>query len=265
MQFTPVSRERHAFKSWRPNSHFGFAATTCLVPLVRAELPRMATLMPVAFIQEAGGYMPAAVLSLGAGENQFVEPDGSWLGPYVPAFLRSHPFRLMRDQERPADRFLCIDEQFAVVPGSSPDAQPFFDAEGHLAPSLRAVVDFLEKLERDRIATEAASAALVEARLIRPWQITIRAAAGEKSVEGLYRVDDAALNALDDSKFLELRRAGALPMAYAQLMSMSQLGIFERLDRYKNLAKNVSPSLRDLPPSLDKMFHMTGDDTLHFD
>ena len=54
---------------------------------------------------------------------------------------------------------------------------------------------------------------------------------GEKvvPVEGLFSVDEAALNKLDDEDFLALRKAGGLAIAYAQLFSMNQLAVLERL------------------------------------
>ncbi|HNE41580.1 MAG TPA: hypothetical protein PLJ80_16845, partial [Accumulibacter sp.] len=40
---------------------------------------------------------------------------------------------------------------------------------------------------------------------------------------------EGTLNALGDDAFISLRNASALPIAYAQLISMEQLAIFERL------------------------------------
>ena len=48
-------------------------------------------------------------------------------------------------------------------------------------------------------------------------------------VEGLFCVDEAALNKLDDEDFLAARKAGGLALAYAQLLSMNQLAVLERL------------------------------------
>ena len=47
-------------------------------------------------------------------------------------------------------------------------------------------------------------------------------------VEGLYRIDEAALNALPDDAFMPLRKTGALPLAYAQLLSMNQLALLPK-------------------------------------
>ena len=52
---------------------------------------------------------------------------------------------------------------------------------------------------------------------------------GEKPVTGLHRIDEVALNGLSDDQFLQVRKASALPIAYAQLISMGQTTALERL------------------------------------
>lgn len=52
---------------------------------------------------------------------------------------------------------------------------------------------------------------------------------GERKLEGLFRVNEAALNALDNEAFLSVRKSGALPVAYAQLLSMQQLRVLGEL------------------------------------
>ncbi|MBI4206911.1 MAG: SapC family protein [Betaproteobacteria bacterium] len=88
-------------------------------------------------------------------------------------------------------------------------------------------MDFLTKVEQNRAATAAACDALKARNLIVRWPITRKTDQGERKVEGLFRVDEAALNALDDEAFLSLRHSGALPTAYAQLLSMQQVRVLE--------------------------------------
>ena len=62
-----------------------------------------------------------------------------------------------------------------------------------------------------------------------PGRLTLKAEQGERAITGLHRIDEVALNALADDVFLKLRKASALPIAYAQMLSMGQLGMFEHL------------------------------------
>ena len=80
-----------------------------------------------------------------------------------------------------------------------------------------------------RDADELATAALAEAGVIKPWPLTVQVGNQHISVSGLCRVDEPALNALDDKTFLKLRKASALVVAHGQLMSMNQVSVLSRL------------------------------------
>ena len=61
-----------------------------------AEVGQVGSWMPIAFIEQAGRFVPMAMMCPMPEHNLFVGPDGQWLGGYVPASLRSYPFRLVR-------------------------------------------------------------------------------------------------------------------------------------------------------------------------
>lgn len=266
MQFTPVGRERHAGKRWRGMTNLAFTAASAVVPLVGAEFAQAAVSMPIGFTQQSDKhFLAGAILSLTPGRNLFVAPDGRWLGSYIPAMFRSYPFRLLR-KENTSDWLLCIDEQSDLIVEGASDGQPFFDAEGNLAPATKGVFEFLGQVERNRFATNAAVSALAEAGVIRPWEIKLKAGDKEQTITGLYCVDEAAMNALSDEAFLRLRKASALPIAYAQLLSMGQLKVFEQLAKLQSqLAQaQVAKPATTLPDSLDKIFGLPSDDTVRF-
>ena len=52
---------------------------------------------------------------------------------------------------------------------------------------------------------------------------------GGQKVEGLFRIDEAALNGLDADALIEVRNAGGLTMAYCQLLSMQHMSILGTL------------------------------------
>ena len=104
---------------------------------------------------------------------------------------------------------------------------------------------------------------LVQAGVIKPWPITIKGEQGDRVVNGLNCIDEAALNALPNEDFLKLRATGALPIAYAQLLSMNQLGVFEHLGKIQGqlAPKPIAP----MPDSLDKLFDRSDSLELKFD
>ncbi len=225
-QFVPVSRERHGTRHWRRYASYGFARTRAVLPLAGAELARAALAFPIAFLNEAEAYVPVAVLSLDPARNLFVAPDGRWLGSYVPAALRSHPFALApRDG---GDLVLCIDEAAGLLSDDG-TAEPFFDPDGAVAEPTRKVMEFLTSVEQSRATARTAAAALAEAGLIVPWDITVSSDTGQRKVAGLYKLDEGALNALPMERFETLRQAGAVALAYCQILSMQHLPALGRL------------------------------------
>ncbi len=260
--YTAISRESHAGKKWQPFKSYGFASTVVLAPVVGVELGRAALAMPLAFLQEADRFVLVAMLSLKPGRNMLVTPDGRWLSGYVPAYVRSYPFRLL-PQQGTDQLVLCIDTDSGLVVEGDAAGEDFIGPDGNISPALKKALDFLNELERSRRATDVAVAALAAAGVIQPWPITLKAEQGERAITGLYRTDEVALNGLTDDVFLKLRKTpGALPIAYAQLLSMGQLGIFEHLARLQ--AQLRPPPASALPESLDTLFEMPGGDTVQF-
>jgi hypothetical protein len=239
-QIVPVSRQRHAGKAWAQSWDPAFAASWDFAPLIGSELGSAFAAMPIAFLAGREGYQLVAILSFTPGQNLFVGPNGSWLGLYVPAAIRSYPFQL---QPGNGSRWiLCVDEASGQVVDSGGDAAPFFNPDGTVGAKVKGVTDMLEQIERGRVATENAVAALAEAGVIHPWDIRIRSEDGEVALPGIHRIDEAALNALDDEAFMRLHRASALPVAYSQLLSLGQLRVLERLYRHRHPSAATAPS-----------------------
>ena len=264
-QFTVISRESHAGKKWQRFTGYGFASTSTVVPIVGVELARATLAMPLAFFQEAGRFVLVAVLSLTPGRNLLVAPDGRWLGGYVPAFLRSYPFALVPKQG--TEQLLpCVDTDSGLVVDGNAAGEDFIGPDGNMSPALKRAFDFLSDVERSRRTTDVAVAALAEAGVIQPWPITLKTEQGDQAVPGLHRVDEAALNALTDDVFLKLRKASALPIAYAQMLSMGQLGMFEHFARLQaQLRPQATSSLvAALPESLDSLLELPSDDIVRF-
>ncbi len=261
-RLVPVTREGHSQKRWRRNEGYAFAASESVVPLVATEFSNAAVAMPIAFIERSERFVPVAVLSLTPGRNLFVGPAGQWLGRYIPASLRAYPFRFARI-EGGNDPVLCIDEDAGLIVDADDQAEQFFAPDGGPSAAIQLVWRLLMELEASRTRTELAVSALASAGVIQPWQLKINLAGQEKAVTGLYRVDEATINALDDESFLKLRKSSALPLAYLQLLSMGQLAAFEALDRLQQ--QLASPPLPEAAFSLDEFFDKAGGETLKFD
>jgi hypothetical protein len=227
-KLTPITKQTHSNKSWTRFSTYTFAAKDNLASLVAAEIPKAISAMPMAFTRHQDRYILVAVLSLIPDTNFFVAPDGRWLGKYIPSVFRSYPF-LLAKAEGQNNLVLCVDEDSGLINDDKTAGEPFFDDNGELTQPVKDVMNFLNHVTQNRAATERAVASLSEAGLITEWPLKIKDETQEKPVTGLFRIDETKLNALEDDQFLKIRKAGALPIAYAQLMSMGNMQILVQL------------------------------------
>jgi hypothetical protein len=267
MKIIPITITDHGGKGWRHANGLIFAARDAVVPVIGAEFAKVAVSMPIAFIRQPDAeqvdrYLPVAVMSPVAGRNLFIGPVGEWLGAYVPAVLRSYPFRLGAI-DGSEQRTLCIDEDSGLIVDSEETTEAFFDATGAPAPSVRRILDFLLELERNRGITETAVATLAANGLIQPWDIQLQLDGQATAVGGLFRVDEATLETLDDETFLRLRRSGALVLAYLQLLSMGQAGVFNQLNLAQQQLAQAQQQHRRIE-SLDEIFATASRETLKF-
>jgi hypothetical protein len=227
-EFTAISPEHHAKKVWKYVTDYAFVAEQTVIPLVGVELSKVVPAMPIGFIKQEGGYQLVAITSLQPGTNLYVAPDGKWLVPYIPAALRGYPFKLVQ-QEGAGEFILCINEASGLVVENTEDGNAFFDDQDQPTQGIKDILNFLTEIKASHDVTEGAVNALADAGLIMPWKINLKQGEEVVPVEGLFSIDEAALNKLDDEDFLTLRKAGGLAVAYAQLLSMNQLVVLERL------------------------------------
>ena len=214
-----ITRERHGHQYWLKQSGHRFAASDALCPLVAQELPKAVLCLPIGFIVEGDCFVPVAVQGLTSGQNLWVAADGRWLASYIPAPYRSYPFRMAPTDQ--GEQVLCIDEASGLISESA--GEPFFNDDGTPGKAVLEILEFFNQIEANRQLTRSMCAVLQQHGLIQPWPITVQGEHGEQKVEGLFRIDEAALNALSAEALSEVRNAGGLTMAYCQLLSMQHL------------------------------------------
>jgi len=262
VHFVPLTKQQHGSKALRKVSGYDFARSVSQVRISGNEFFPAASSMPVAFVEEAGSYTPVALLSLVAGRNLFVAPDGRWLGRYIPATLRSYPLRLLARAAGSDERVLCIDEQCPGIVDSAGAEQSFFTAEGELSDWLKPIFGLMQAMEQSHLQTTIAVAALARAGVFCPWDLKVKVADWEQKVVNLHRVDEVALNRLSDDVFLDLRKTSALPLAYAHLMSLAQVEVLERLMAMQaSLAQQQHSATTGQGES---SFNLSNEDSLHF-
>jgi hypothetical protein len=216
----PITASRHSGLRWTRNRDFRFAAQDTAVPLILQELGRIAVDLPIAFVPAGESFVPVALLGIEPGRNACVDVQGRWIADCLPELLRSHPFALAPIED--GRQVLCIDEEVESHTGSE-TGEPLFDADGKPTERLVRIRDRLAQRAAGREAARRVGALLASHKLIQPWPLRIKDGDNERGIDGLYRIDEAALDALPAEALGALRSSGALPMAYGQLLSMYNL------------------------------------------
>ena len=215
---TNEGTDSFAKKSWKRSSDYFFTAEDMLCPLGPSELPNAVMGMPIAFVCSDGKYSISAVQGLEAATNFFLSAEGKWLGNYVPAAYRGYPFYL---NENPYDRdetLITIDADSGLLFDGDTE-EPFFGEDLNLSPSVREIAGFLSKVAAAKLASIKICESLSEHGLLKPWELRFE----NFRVDGLFCIDEAALNELSDDAFAELRAAGVIPVIYCQLLSMQRI------------------------------------------
>jgi hypothetical protein len=225
-KLTALNAQEFTKKAWT-RANLAFAAKEHLVPVVLDEVPKIVPGMPMVFVATGDGYQLVALTSFSPGTNLFVSADGNWLGDYVPLALQAYPFRLAKavDSEQ---RILCFDEDSGRLVAAG-KGEPFFATVDSLTPTVKSIFDLLLQTESSRLATQAAVDSLATAKLLEPWNLTVKDGERTMKLEGLYKIDETKLNAMSDEAFVGLRKTKALILAYAQLLSLNQLAQFQKL------------------------------------
>lgn len=254
----PITPEQFASKAWTRGG-FAFAQKDHLIPFVLAELAQLVPVMPLAFVPLGEGYQAVGLASLQPGSSLYVSPDGQWLAEYVPAALRTYPFRLAKAPGRDGE-LVCFDTDSGRL-AEAGQGEAFYDPAGEPTQTVKDIIALLAQVGANRIATQTAVDALHAAGIIQPWKLAIKDGERTMNVEGLSIVDEARFAALPDDVFVGLRPSGALGLAYAQLMSLSQLNRFARLASVqRQLQSQRAPQPLSPAPALGGITASLGDD-----
>ncbi|WP_442488294.1 SapC family protein [Halomonas litopenaei] len=227
--------------TWHLPHDVVFAQHQALIPLHAGELAKAAATMPLALIKEGREWRLVGVCGVEPGHNLFIK-DGKWLGHYRPEWLSSWPFEIVTVGEKGVVTF----GRDSGLLASEGEGEPFFDDQGQMTEAVATRIEALKSAYRKQQATQKALSVLGTLGLIAPWPEALQSQLG-LSIDGLHMIDEKALAQLGDESFLTLRRAQALPIAYALNLSLPQTHLLARLAR-------MNPAQAEAPESLDSFF-----------
>lgn len=257
--FVPLQSSNPSHHAYMPPRGYPAAKGQALAVIGRAELARAVPALPLGFQRVGDGVALVAVLGLTAERNLFVTEDNRWAGGYVPAVFRAWPFALGATPE--GKTLLCMDETAGVTAGTE-GSRALFDEAGQPTPFIKDLLSFLSQVQADLTATRAACGVLDAHGLLTDWQITVKAGDRTIPLQGLLKVDEAALNQADAATLAAVRDGGALALAYGQLFSMVHLAMLGKLaEAHAQAAEKMRARMRETA----EMFQGDEEVTFNFD
>ena len=216
---TPLKFSEHGRLHVLETNDYSHVRGELLVPIVFDEMADIAREYPIVFPDNESD-MPYALMGLEAGQNAYVGADGRWAASYVPLAIRQYPFGLRRQNapEGEPDRFaVMFDPKSPHL--STTHGHPLFEPDGRLSEHMQQRVKLLERLQQRAPATRRSVQALRAAGVLVDRAVAIRVRGEMHQISGMQVIDEGGLNELDDTAFNALRKEGALPLAYAHLLS----------------------------------------------
>ncbi len=231
IKVTPLNYTDHGHLKVKENKTFAHVNKQQVLPLLVHEFSIAGAEMPVVFVKntKTGEFQAVAIMGFKSGENVFYDQQ-QWRGSYVPAYATHHPFALAPTEQDPNQLQVVITESSELVSDDAGEA--LFDQQGKETEYLQNRKTVLGTYYENMQVTQAFTKILQDHQLLQEQSLTIDLNGEKIALNGLYLVDEKALNALSDEDYLGLRKKGFLPSIYAHLGSLHQL---KQLAKLKSL------------------------------
>lgn len=204
------------------NNRLGFehVENANLVPLVADEFIYAAVNFPIVFVKDptTGEFRAVGLVGLEQGENLIFNRHGS-LSTYIPASVYRHPFSALINEEA-GNLSLCIDMDSKLI---GEQGERLFNASGEPTAFTIKKINDLSKLMTQEANTYQFIDFLFKKGLIEPVEIKLNFDNGNSALGGLYRVNQTALNSLDDETIVFIQRKNYFGFIHAHLLSFGHI------------------------------------------
>jgi hypothetical protein len=221
-----VTLDSRAHRNLRVSRHTSpQIAQVDAVSVIPREFQRLVAHYPIFFTKgaESGRFEPAVLLGFRKKENLFFV-EGRWDVAYVPLQMQRQPFSVVPHRgggaQGAAD--IAIDLDSSQV--QTGEGERLFNDDGQPSRYLQGITSILSTLVGGAAEGHAFTGRLAELNLLEPVKINIEFVDhSEASLQGLYWIASAALQALPAAQLAELRDRGFLEWLYFQMASVSHM------------------------------------------
>lgn len=206
------------------NQKYDYAKAVTNVPLTFTEIVQAGRYYPIVFTND--NPLPVALLSLNNGKNRYVNDNGSWNVPYIPAHFRRYPFIFAKAEEKGAPKeqekyIICIDKN---APHFKTDqGVPLFTENGDFSDFTQKMAEFLKHYQQEIGVTANLMKVIEEKEILVNKQFNFEQDGQQKSVGGFRTVDIEKMNKLDDAVLADWVRKGIMSFIHAHLNSLANI------------------------------------------
>ncbi|MFT4887927.1 MAG: hypothetical protein ACJAY7_001171 [Pseudohongiellaceae bacterium] len=220
----PLQNDKHANLKTTQSGDYTRHKERHLIPIIAQDFFTLAAEFPVVFVKnnEAGEFIPVAVMSLREGQNLYCATE-EWQAQVVPLSFNNAPFSIARTDPEGEQFVVLIDEESPML--GETDGEPLFKEGGEKTEYLEKRIESLLHVAQQVQQTQAICKLFEEKNLFTTNQVQLQHRPDGKTynIDGIYTINETALNELSDEDVLELRSKGLLSMIYAHLTSLQQL------------------------------------------
>lgn len=234
----PLQNDRHAKLKVVQSSDFRRYKNNHLVPVVIQDFFTLPVEFPLVFVKinKTEDFIPVAMMGLRDGSNLYCQTE-EWQASVAPMSFNNAPFGIARLDETSDQLVVLVDEESPLL--GETEGEPLFDETGKRTEYFERRIEDLVKVADQTRNTKELVKRLTEKNLLHTQQIQLqhRPDGTRFNIDGVYVVDEVALNKLSDEDYLHLRRMGLLPVIYGHLASLQQL---RRLSERQYLADKAA-------------------------
>jgi hypothetical protein len=177
-------------------------------------------------------------MGLREGMNLYCQTE-QWQAQVIPVSFNNLPFGIARVDPEGEQFAVMIDEDSSLL--SEDKGERLFKEDGQRTEYFDRRVEAIVNVAQQTLNTQAICKHLAEKELFMTQQLQLRHRPDVPSynIDGIYTVNEEALNALSDEDYLELRKRGLLGMIYAHLSSLQQFRRISKLQYEADKAAGV--------------------------
>jgi hypothetical protein len=201
-------------------TNYEFAKDVYLVPISIEEMLVATKSLIIVFAKdENGSVLPSVVLGGEDGKNLLLSDDNTWKkNSYIPAALRCYPFGLGVNDKN--NGYITIDVEADVL--KSDEGKLIVKDETDLSEEGNYAVKFVTEVYTNINNSKGFGNVIEKLGILKQVEINIQIKEKEYLIKnGIYAVDENALNKLESRKLKKLATNGYMKLIYAHLLSLN--------------------------------------------